>query len=60
MLSNTTSSFLGNAATKVGKMAHSITHMSLMKIRITLTGSKKQVLEVYLVGQRHMILWGRR
>jgi len=44
-LSNTTPSFLGSAASKVGKMAHSVTLVSLTKIRDALTGNKKRALE---------------
>jgi len=43
---NTIPSFLGNAAAKVGKMAHSVTHTSPTKIRNALTRSKKRALEV--------------
>lgn len=45
MPSSTTPSFLGSAVTKVGKVAHSVTHTSPTKIRIALAGSKKQALE---------------
>jgi len=44
--SNTTASFLGNAAAKVGKMAQTIMHTSLAKIKSALVGNKKRALEV--------------